>query len=67
MLTRIRAARNDSGESRNGVPLVFNKYTYRRRPEPPVLTLAQLRAEHERLIAPLLNAETDNKSVEPAS
>lgn len=60
--------RSDVGSGRvGGAVLSFNRYTYPKREPEPVVTLDELRALHERLIAPLLNASTDNQSVEATS
>ena len=54
MLTRSRPAANDTGDSRYGVPVSFNKYMYPKREDPPTLTLEELRAEHARVVMPVL-------------
>jgi len=39
----------------------FNRYTYPKREDPPVLTLDELRRQHERLIVPLLRTPSPSK------
>jgi hypothetical protein len=61
MLTRSKPSANESSDSRYGVPMSFNKYKYPKRVDPPTLTLDELRAEHERLIVPLLQTDSQAK------
>jgi hypothetical protein len=49
--------RSDVGSGRvGGAVLSFNRYSYPKREPEPVVTLEELRAEHQRLVLPLLQA-----------